>query len=120
MAAPSGRTLVPSAGETMAAASPSGAAAGGKRDYVLENMPENAKMFAEIKLEPGCSLGTHTHTGEYEVFFFHEGEVTLNDNGTERKMHPGDFAICYDGESHGIANRTDKPASLFAAIIKTK
>ena len=68
-----------------------------KRDYVLENMPENAKMFAEIKLEPGCSLGTHTHTGEYEVFFFHEGEVTLNDNGTERKMHPGDFAICYDG-----------------------
>ena len=27
-----------------------------KRDYVLENMPENAKMFAEIKLEPGCSL----------------------------------------------------------------
>ena len=80
-----------------------------KRDCVLENMPENAKMFAEIKLEPGCSLGTHTHTGEYEVFFFHEGEVTLND-----------FAICYDGESHGIANRTDKPASLFAAIIKTK
>lgn len=79
-----------------------------KRDYVLENMPENAKMFAEIKLEPGCSLGTHTHTGEYEVFFFHEGEVTLNDNGTERKMHPGDFAICYDGESHGLANRTDK------------
>ena len=47
-------------------------------------------------------------------------KVTLNDNGTERKMHPGDFAICYDGESHGIANRTDKPASLFAAIIKTK
>ena len=91
-----------------------------KRDCVLENMPENAKMFAEIKLEPGCSLGTPTHTGEYEVFFFHEGEVTLNDNGTERKMHPGDFAICYDGESHGIANRTDKPASLFAAIIKTK
>ena len=33
-----------------------------KRDYVLENMPENAKMFAEIKLEPGCSLGTHPHT----------------------------------------------------------
>ena len=73
-----------------------------KRDCVLENMPENAKMFAEIKLEPGCSLGTHTHIGEYEVFFFHEGEITLND------------------ESHGIANRTDKPASLFAAIIKTK
>lgn len=91
-----------------------------KRDYVLEHMPENAKMFAEIRLEAGCSLGTHTHVGEYEVFFFKEGEITLNDNGTERKMHPGDFAICYDGESHGIANHTDRPAALYAAIIKTK
>ena len=91
-----------------------------KRDYVPEKMPERAKMFAEIKLEPGCSLGVHPHTGEYEVFFFHEGEVTLTDNGVERKMHPGDFAVCYDGESHGIANHTDKPASLFAAIIRTK
>ena len=47
-----------------------------KRDCVLENMPENAKMFAEIKLEPGCSLGTHTHTGDafaitlYSAFAF--------------------------------------------------
>lgn len=91
-----------------------------KRDFVLEKMPENAKMFAHIKLEPGCSLGVHQHTGEYEVFFFHEGEITLTDNGVERKMHPGDFAICRDGESHGIANHTDKPASLFAAILKSK
>lgn len=88
-----------------------------KRDYIPESMA-NARMFAEIKLDPGCSLGVHQHTGEYEIFFFHEGEVTLTDGGAEHKMHPGDFAICYDGESHGIANWTDKPASLFAAIIK--
>ena len=76
--------------------------------------------FAGIGKKSAVCEFRFPHTGEYEVFFFHEGEVTLNDNGTERKMHPGDFAICYDGESHGIANRTDKPASLFAAIIKTK
>lgn len=92
-----------------------------KRDCLTaEQMPANARMFAEIKLDPGCSLGVHQHTGEYEIFFFHEGEITLTDGGSEHKMHPGDFAICHDGESHGIANRTDKPASVFAAIIKTK
>ena len=91
-----------------------------KLDYVLERMPEHAKMFAEIRLEPGCSLGTHQHVGEYEIFFIKEGEITLNDNGTERKLHTGDFAVCYDGESHGIANRTDVPAALYAAIIKTE
>lgn len=91
-----------------------------RRDYVLEGMPENAKMFAEIRLEPGCSLGTHSHIGEYEILFFKEGEITLNDNGTERVMHPGDFAICQDGECHGIANRTERPAAAYAAILKTK
>lgn len=91
-----------------------------KREYVLERMPERAKMFAEIRLEPGCTLGVHPHVGAYEIFFYKEGEIVLNDNGVERTMHPGDFSICYDGESHGISNRTDRPASLFAAIIYTE
>lgn len=91
-----------------------------KRDYPLSAMPENAKMFAEVRLEPGCSIGTHRHTGEYEIFFGKEGEITLNDNGTEKLLCAGDFALCPDGEEHGIANRTDKPAAVYAAIIKTK
>ena len=91
-----------------------------KREYVLERMPERAKMFAEIRLEPGCTLGVHPPVGASEILFYREGEIVLNDNGVERTMHPGDFSICYDGESHGIANRTDRPASLFAAIIYTE
>lgn len=91
-----------------------------KREYQLPAMPENAKMFAELRLEPGCSIGVHRHTGEYEVFFCKEGEITLNDNGVEKLLCAGDFGICPDGEMHGIANRTDKTAAVYAAIIKTK
>ena len=91
-----------------------------KRDYLPERMPENAKMFAEIRLEPGCSIGLHKHTDEYEVFFFQEGEIVLNDGGEEKVMRPGDFSLCPDGGTHGIANRTDKRAAVYAAIIKTK
>ena len=43
-----------------------------KREYVLERMPERAKMFAEIRLEPGCTLGVHPHVGAYEIFFYKE------------------------------------------------
>lgn len=86
----------------------------------LPRMPENAKLFQEIVLNPGCSIGLHSHSGEYEIFYFMTGEITLHDNGEEKLMHPGDFSICYDGETHGIANYTQEPASVFAAIIKTK
>lgn len=91
-----------------------------KRDYLPEPMPENAKMFAEIRLEPGCSIGLHKHTGEYEIFFCREGEIVLNDNGEEQVLHPGDFSICPDGGTHGIANCTDRSAAVYAAIIRTK
>ncbi|MBR6738952.1 MAG: cupin domain-containing protein [Oscillospiraceae bacterium] len=91
-----------------------------KYDCGVVPMPPHATMFAELHLNPNCSIGTHRHEGEYEIFFCKEGEIVLNDNGTERLMHAGDFAVCYDGEEHGIANRTDKLAAVYAAIIKTK
>ena len=91
-----------------------------KRDYLPDDMPENAKMFAEIRLEPGCSIGLHKHTGEYEILFYKEGEIVLNDDGREAVMHLGDFSICPDGGTHGIANRSNQSAAVYAAIIKTK
>ena len=91
-----------------------------KQLYEPEEMPKRAKMFAELRIEPGCSIGTHCHQGEYEVFFYKEGELVLDDNGVERVMHPGDFSICRDGEVHGIANHSDRPASVFAVILKTE
>lgn len=85
----------------------------------LETLPEGAKMFAELTLAPGCSIGLHKHTGEYETFFCTRGELTLDDGGEEKLMHTGDFAICPDGGTHALSNRSDAPASVFACIIKT-
>jgi len=85
--------------------------------YEVDPMPCHAKMFAELELNPGVSLGAHPHEGEFEAFFFTEGHITLNDNGVEKIMNPGDFALCRDGEIHGIRNDTDKPAKLLATII---
>lgn len=85
----------------------------------LETLPEGAKMFAELTLAPGCSIGLHKHTGEYETFFCTRGELTLDDGGEEKLMHAGDFAICPDGGTHALYNRSDASAAVFACIIKT-
>ena len=84
----------------------------------LETLPEGAKMFAELTLTPGSSIGEHKHTGEYEIFFCTQGELVLADEGVEKLMHAGDFAICPDGGTHALYNRSDAPASVFASIIK--
>ncbi len=91
-----------------------------KNLYVPAQMPPRTKLMSEMRIEPGCSIGAHVHEGEYEIFFFREGELVLNDNGTERVVHPGDLSICYPGETHGLANRTDKSALVCAVIVKTQ
>ena len=50
-----------------------------KFDCGVSPMPAHATMFAELHLNPNCSIGTHRHEGEYEIFFCKEGEIVLND-----------------------------------------
>lgn len=89
-----------------------------KFNYVPVPMERHVKMMMEICLNPGCSIGPHTHEGESEIFFCKAGELVLDDNGIEKPMHSGDVSICFSGEHHGITNRTKEPASVFAVIIK--
>ena len=79
--------------------------------------PAHYRMFSVITLEPGCSIGSHSHEGESEIFYILSGEGTLNDNGKERKVCPGDVCVCYDGETHGIANFGTERFEMLAAIV---
>ena len=96
---------------------------GGDKQVVLENFlspdkfPANFRVFAEIVLEPGCSIGEHQHVNECEFFFVTEGEAEYNDNGTVITIKPGDTVVCFDGETHSIANRSDKTAKFLAVVI---
>ncbi|MDD4074673.1 MAG: cupin domain-containing protein [Eubacteriales bacterium] len=95
---------------------------GGDGTIVMGSFLPDEKLFhtrliSKIEVAPGCSIGRHAHTGEYEAYYFLEGEITLDDNGTTIKALPGDFSICFDGQSHGFRNDTKEPASLLAFII---
>ena len=96
---------------------------GGDGTVVMESylekslFPKHFRVFCEIVLEPGCSIGEHTHEGECEVFRITEGEGVYGDNGVEKTVSAGDVTVCFSGESHSIANRSDKTLKLFAAVI---
>ena len=91
-----------------------------KQLYEPAQMPPRARLLSEMRIEPGCSIGTHAHKGEYEIFFFKQGELVLNDNGEERVVRAGDMSICYDGEIHGLANPSEETALVYAVIVKTE
>ena len=85
-------------------------------NFTPEKMPTHVRFMGVATINPGCSVGSHQHFDECEIYFYLAGEATLDDNGTERLAHPGDISICYSGEQHGIANHGTEPVQMLAFV----
>ena len=79
---------------------------------------DKTRLFACNTMEPGSSIGVHSHTGEGEAYVILSGEAVVQEDGQDYVLHAGDCEYCTDGHSHAIANRSDKPMSFLAIIIR--
>lgn len=78
----------------------------------------SSRLLGTITLAPGCSIGTHVHENEEEVFYVIEGTATYLDNGETVTLYKGDSCICLGGETHSIANGAEEgDLVIFAAIL---
>lgn len=96
--------------------------AGGKGHVIIKHLLDEEKlnkkcgMYAEVTLEPGCSLGYHEHHGNTETYYILRGEGEYDDNGTKRQVKAGDVTYTADGEGHGLEN-TGSTDLVFMALI---
>lgn len=81
-----------------------------------DELNDKTRMFAEITLAPGTSIGYHPHNGESETYYFLAGTGTYNDNGATREVGPGDVTFTPGGCAHGIEN-TGTSSLVFIALI---
>jgi mannose-6-phosphate isomerase-like protein (cupin superfamily) len=80
------------------------------RDY--ERQGSGLKYLHDDTLEPGTSIGEHTHTDDEEIYFVLEGHGTMIDDGKQYDITVGDMCITGSGHSHGIINGSDSPMRL--------
>lgn len=59
-------------------------------------------IYSEI--QPGDSIGYHTHGNNEEVYVILEGEGTMTVNGESRTVRAGDVLLNRAGWSHGLEN----------------
>jgi mannose-6-phosphate isomerase-like protein (cupin superfamily) len=78
---------------------------------------QKGRLFSNIHLDPGASIGYHVHEGESELFYVVRGEAVYNDNGTEYPISASDTAIVTPGNGHCVANRGTEPVDLIALIV---
>jgi mannose-6-phosphate isomerase-like protein (cupin superfamily) len=96
---------------------------GGKGDIEIthitnnEILGKNCRLFAQITVKPGDSIGEHQHINEREVFYFIQGKGIVIDNGKEAEIGPGDVMVTPDQSSHSVINTGDEDLVFMALIL---
>ena len=97
-------------------------------DTVLEHFKGGegstiTKMFADDlnriyigRLQPGCSIGMHTHDTSSEVIYVLEGVGTTILDGVTEILQPGDCSYCKKGGTHTLMNKGEADLVFFAVV----
>jgi mannose-6-phosphate isomerase-like protein (cupin superfamily) len=85
-----------------------------------EEMNGLGRLFAVSIIPPGCSIGQHTHEGDFETYYILKGRGRVNDNGNVAELEPGDMTQCGDGNFHSIENIGDVDLEYLAVILYTR
>ena len=85
---------------------------------VAEECHGHVTQFRRMVMDPGCSIGYHTHDENTEIYYILSGNPTGNDNGEEVQMGPGSVMVTGNGAGHALENRTNEPVELINLIVK--
>jgi len=83
----------------------------------------HARMFADGRnrimrgrLEPGCSIGLHTHEESSEIVYVLSGTGKALYGGGEERLAPGDCHYCPEGHAHSLINDGTQTLEFFAVV----
>ncbi|NJD01498.1 MAG: cupin domain-containing protein [Ruminiclostridium sp.] len=90
----------------------------GLRHILKQNqLKGKCRLFSELVIKPGCSIGLHRHDGEEEIFYIVKGEGLADDNGSKQLLKAGDVMLTGDGASHSIENTGNVDLVIIAVIL---
>lgn len=87
--------------------------------HLLEagDLVAKSRLIANIKIQPGNSIGIHEHLNEEEIFYVLKGSGILMEGNKEIDISEGDVALTISGEAHAIENRGSEPLEMLAIIL---
>ena len=68
------------------------------------------------RLEPGCSIGLHTHQSNSEVIYILSGAGKVLCDGEYEPLTAGSCHYCPQGHTHSLINDSDGPL-VFLAVV---
>lgn len=89
---------------------------GGKKDTIAKMYVDELGKIMYGKLQPGASIGMHTHETSSEIIYILSGKADfLYDEGTET-AEAGSCHYCPKGHSHSMRNQGKENLVFFAVV----
>lgn len=82
-----------------------------------EGLCQKGRLFSIMELEPGCSVGSHTHENDFEIYYILEGEGEATDDGVVKNVYPGDAMITHENHEHSLKNIGNDILKFVALIL---
>ena len=67
-------------------------------------------------LEPGSTIGLHTHETSSEIIYILSGAGKVKYDGGEEAVEAGQCHYCPKGHSHALINNSGEPLEFFAVV----
>lgn len=89
---------------------------GGEKEVIANMYTDENNRILYGKLEPGASIGRHTHDNGSEILYVLSGNGKMLYDDTVEKLEPGLCHYCPKGHSHSLVNDSDDDLLFFAVI----
>ena len=93
-------------------------ARGGEKELNRKHVDTGDNQIMVGRLEPGATIGVHTHENESETIYYLSGTGRMFYEGKYEPVTAGACHHCPKGHTHGLENTGDEDLIFFAVIPK--
>lgn len=90
---------------------------GGEGQFKTHMYTDGACKIMRASLEPGASIGVHTHETDSEVIFMLKGTGVVLSDGEKEVLPAGSCHYCPQGHSHSLRNESDEVIAFYAVVV---
>lgn len=89
---------------------------GGEKELHAKMYVDNHNKILLGRLEPGATIGLHTHDTSSEVIYVLEGCGKVLYDGSYEKVEAGICHYCPRGHAHSLINDSEEDLVFFAVV----
>lgn len=89
---------------------------GGEKEISAKMFFDGNNRIMKGILQPGASIGYHSHDTSSEIIFIIKGKGKVIDNNETVTIEEGQCHYCKKGDSHSLINDSDEELVFYAAV----